>query len=281
MRWLRLLAAVLVAVLGAASGCDILGATGCPHEPETELKIDNLDEYCDMYKQHLECVNDKYKGCDKSKKYAAAMGSIVKGLYRKIYKIQKTCEIEFGIAGVPVEEVSNSTDTTSTRKPKKKKKQKTTVRTTTMTTTHLITSTTEASTTTADTCELNSIQTDCHPLFTNIQFVASWSKPAKQQWCSSATAYYNCIRVRMFDCQEKPKYAESLDYYEKVKSYVLTQASLNCAGGIEGCIVNTDDVRCKMATRVGSFSESAAPATVSHIWCWAFVNFFIFKLILS
>jgi hypothetical protein len=36
--------------------CDIVGASACPHRPEKDLKQDDFDEYCEMYKLNLECV---------------------------------------------------------------------------------------------------------------------------------------------------------------------------------------------------------------------------------
>ncbi len=60
--------------------CDILGATGCPKEPEAALKNEEFLEYCDQYKSHLECVFEMYEGCDRKGKYAMAMKSMVKGI---------------------------------------------------------------------------------------------------------------------------------------------------------------------------------------------------------
>ena len=60
--------------------CDILGATGCPKEPENVLKTEDFFEYCNQYKFHLECVFEMYEGCDKKGKYAMAMTSMVKGI---------------------------------------------------------------------------------------------------------------------------------------------------------------------------------------------------------
>lgn len=66
-----------------SSACDIIGATGCPHQPESALKNEDFFEYCSQYRWHFECVFEKYKGCDQGGKHANAMKSMIKGKYSK------------------------------------------------------------------------------------------------------------------------------------------------------------------------------------------------------
>lgn len=54
------------------------------------------------------------------------------------------------------------------------------------------------------------------------------------------------------------QYAESLAYYEKIQKYIHTQANLNCPGGLEGCIANPNDVRCKMGVKYGETSGDSS-----------------------
>lgn len=78
-------------------GCDIVGASACPHKPDNDLKEENFEDYCNKYKLHIECVNKKYSGCDKKDKYAEAMDSMVRGLRKKAKQIAELCEFEIDI----------------------------------------------------------------------------------------------------------------------------------------------------------------------------------------
>lgn len=75
--------------------CDVMGATYCIHKPAKDLKEENFEEYCDKYKEHLECVFSKYKGCDKKEKYVEAMESMIKGLRKKAKQVR--LDILFGV----------------------------------------------------------------------------------------------------------------------------------------------------------------------------------------
>lgn len=79
----------------------------------------------------------------------------------------------------------------------------------------------------------------------------------KQKWCNSAGVYSNCLKTRMINCYGS-QYAESLAYYEKIQKYIHTQANLNCPGGLEGCIANPNDVRCKMGVKYGETSGDSS-----------------------
>lgn len=67
--------------------CDVIGATYCIHKPDKDMKEENIEEYCNKYKEHLECVYSKYKGCDKKEKYVEAMESMIKGLRKKAKQV--------------------------------------------------------------------------------------------------------------------------------------------------------------------------------------------------
>lgn len=74
-------------VIPRVAPCDVIGATYCIHKPEKDLKEENFEEYCEKYKEHLECVYSKYKGCDKKEKYVEAMESMIKGLRKKAKQV--------------------------------------------------------------------------------------------------------------------------------------------------------------------------------------------------
>jgi hypothetical protein len=136
------------------------GATGCPHKPDNDLKDENLEEYCDKYKQNLECVFKKYVGCDKGR-YAEHMESMVKGLRKKAKKIETLCELELDIP----EEA-----------PKKKKESaKESLR-------HNGQTTSKIPIVTGPPCKINTIATDCTKILTNVQFNPQWNGVSKQQW---------------------------------------------------------------------------------------------------
>lgn len=85
--FLCLLFFVFCLVIPRVAPCDVIGATYCIHKPDKDLKEENLEEYCDKYKEHLECVYSKYKGCDKKEKYVEAMESMIKGLRKKAKQV--------------------------------------------------------------------------------------------------------------------------------------------------------------------------------------------------
>jgi hypothetical protein len=235
--------------------CDIVGASACPHKPENDLKEENLDEYCEKYKQNLECVFKKYSGCDKREKYVEAMESMVRGLRKRAKQIERLCEIDINIPEEKPKQVNNSQD----------------VRHNGHTTRKIVT--------TSAPCKINSISPDCYPILTNVQFNPTWNGVLKQKWCNSANAYYNCIKVRLQNCLGV-QYIESVGYYEKIQKYVHSQANINCPGGLEGCAGNPNDVRCKMGVKYGETSKASSTFYYSNsflyfliqfmIWCWCF-----------
>lgn len=83
--WLLMI--MLVSIVPVVQACDVMGATYCIHKPEKDLKEENLEEYCDKYKEHLECTYSKYKGCDKKEKYETAMESMIRGLRKKAKQV--------------------------------------------------------------------------------------------------------------------------------------------------------------------------------------------------
>lgn len=235
--------------------CDIVGASACTHKPENDLKEENFEKYCSTYKEHIECVYGKYKGCDKKEKYASAMESMVKGLKKKAKQIIELCDIEINLPDVTKkpkpteptddydEEEAPEEEEEEETNPKKKKKRKKLRRTTTRKST-------------GPPCKISTIPIDCHPLLTNIQFVATWNGIQKQKWCNQATSYYFCIKARMANCIGV-QYMESLSYYEKVEKYIHSQSNLNCPGGVEGCAANPNDIRCKLGVRYGETNSSS------------------------
>ena len=224
-----LLILIFLFKLNMVNCCDIVGASACPHKPDNDLKEENIDEYCNKYKQHIECVYKKYKGCDKKEKYVEAMESMVKGLRKKAKQIEALCEIDID---VPAE-----------APPKHKDANAENVR-------HNGQTTKKAPPTTGPPCRINSISPDCHHMLTNVQFNPQWNGVMKQKWCNSATQYYNCIKARLANCIGV-QYIESVGYYEKIQKYVHSQSNMNCPGGLEGCQANPNDVRCKMGVKYG------------------------------
>ena len=58
---------------------------------------------------------------------------------------------------------------------------------------------------------------------------------------------------------------ESMTYYEKIQNYVFTQSNKNCAGGIEGCIKNPNDVRCKTGVKLGEMRNGSHSFYASYL----------------
>lgn len=222
---------VLVCQFKTSKACDIVGASACPHKPDNDLKEENFEDYCLKYKLNLECVYKKYKGCDKKEKYVEAMESMIKGLRKKAKQLAKQCDIEIDIPDDQPKKVVNIQDVRSNGQPTKK------------------------STTPPPPCKINTISLDCHPIMTNVQFNPSWNGVMKSKWCNSAGPYHNCIKARLLDCYG-PLYVESVAYYEKIQKYIHSQSNINCPGGLEGCTVNANDVRCKMGVKYGETSSA-------------------------
>jgi hypothetical protein len=237
-----------------SSSCDIVGASACTHKPDKDLKEENFDEYCEKYKQHLECVYSKYKGCDKKEKYVEAMESMIKGLRKKAKQIETLCEMDIDIGEEEVKKVNNSQDVRLNGYATAKQRP----------------------TTTTTPCKINLISPECHSILTNAQFSPTWNGVMKQKWCNSAGPYYNCLKVRLVNCYGV-QYAESVAYYEKIQKYIHSQANINCPGGLEGCIGNPNDVRCKMGVKYGETSGGGGTSTTFNKHSnYLFV--FLFKL---
>ena len=66
--------------------------------------------------------------------------------------------------------------------------------------------------------------------------------------------------MRMFNCALYARYADSFEYYTKINAYVETESNKKCPGGIEGCIVNRGDPRCRQGQpkERSSTTESSA-----------------------
>lgn len=244
--------------------CDIVGASACPHKPDNDLKEENFEEYCNKYKQNLECVYKKYKGCDRKEKYVEAMESMVKGLRKKAKQIEKLCEIDIDVPDEVVKAVNSSQDVRTNGQSggggggggKKGENSK------------------PAST--GPPCKISSISPDCTPILTNVQFNPAWNGVMKQKWCNSATAYYNCIKSRLHNCVGV-QYMESLSYYEKIEKYIHSQSNINCPGGLEGCVANPNDVRCKMGVKYGE-TNGAGSAISAPTSFTSFLSLSLFSI---
>jgi hypothetical protein len=253
--------------------CDIVGASACPFKPENELKEENFEEYCKKYKDHIECVYKKYKGCDRKEKYVEAMDSMVKGLRKKAKQIGDLCEIEIDVPVVTPKPVDNNglrnNGHTTLNKAKKfehfadkyddryndRFNEKPPVQSS------------------GPPCRINTISTDCHPILTNVQFNPQWNGMLKQKWCNSATAYHQCIKGRIQNCVGV-QYMESLSYYDKIEKYIHSQSNVNCPGGLEGCLANPNDIRCKLGVKYGEASSSANFNTQLNFLVLFFLSFY-------
>ena len=241
--------------------CDIVGASACPHKPENDLKEENFEEYCNKYKQHIECVYKKYKGCDRKEKYVEAMESMVKGLRKKAKQISDLCEIDIDVPVVTPKPVDNNNGLRNnghtTQKGKGGKN--------------------EIPQTSGPPCKINTISADCHPILTNVQFNPQWNGMLKQKWCNQATAYHQCIKGRLQNCVGV-QYMESLSYYDKIEKYIHSQSNVNCPGGLEGCLANPNDVRCKLGVKYGEVSSGVKQFNHDHTHFYFLVIFLIFLM---
>ncbi len=246
---LIILLIILLNLLNLTTACDIVGASACPHKPDNDLKEENFEEYCEKYKQHLECVYKKYKGCDRKEKYAEAMDSMVKGLRKKAKQLEGQCEIDIDIpAEAPPKAQNSSQDVRNNGH------------------------TTKKVVTTGPPCKINLISPECHQILTNVQFNPTWNGVMKQKWCNSAGAYYNCIKTRLANCIGV-QYIESYTYYEKIQKYVHSQSNINCPGGLEGCAANPNDVRCKMGVKYTEANSSNK--LFSYIFLYFLIIYFL------
>lgn len=232
--------------------CDIVGASACPHKPDNDLKEENFEEYCIKYKQNLECVFKKYQGCDRKEKYVEAMESMVKGLRKKAKQIEKQCEIDIDVPDEAPKAVVNPQDIRSNGKAPEKAVRP------------------AATTTTGSPCKINSISSECHQIMTNVQFNPSWNGVMKTKWCNSAGPYYNCLKARLVNCYG-PMFMESVSYYEKIQKYIHSQSNINCPGGLEGCAVNANDVRCKMGVKYGETNSASIEVINKSIFSFSFI----------
>ena len=243
---------VLINFLRFSSSCDIVGASACPHKPDNDLKEENFEEYCAKYKQNLECVYGKYKGCDRKEKYVEAMESMIKGLRKKAKSIEALCEIDIDI---PVD----------APKPKNTSQD---VRHNGHSTTKSINGNfgggSGGAAAGGQQCKINSIQSECNKILNNFHFNPLWNGMLKQKWCLSASAFFNCIQKNKKNCYGI-QYQESLSYIEKLEKFIHSQSNINCPGGLEGCSVNINDVRCKMGVKYGESNNAKRIVSLNSI----------------
>jgi hypothetical protein len=225
--------------------CDIVGASACPHKPEADLKDENFNEYCTKYKDHIECVYKKYKGCDRKEKYVEAMDSMVRGLRKKAKEIIELCEIEVDI---PLTTAKPKVDVVGNVAGRNH---------------NLLTS--QKVQTTILPCKINTIPHDCQSILPNAQFNTAWNGVLKQKWCTKATSYHSCIKNRLHDCIGV-HYTDSLNYYDKILKYIYSQSNINCPGGLDGCIGNPSDIRCKMGVKYTETNRSANLSVLSSVF---------------
>ena len=243
---------IFLNLLSSTKACDIVGASVCSYKPENSLKDEHLDDYCQKYKAHLECVYSKYKDCDKNDKYVEAMESMIKGLRKKARKIEQLCDFDINVP----EEVK-----------KKIEKFQANFR-------HNGYTTPKTPIVTLPACKIKSISIDCHSILTNFQFMNNWNGVMKQKWCNSATNYYNCVKTRLLNCYAA-QFQESVAYYEKIQKYVHSQSNINCPGGIEGCAANPIDIRCKLGVKYGETnSASYSSSNLNFFYFLFFILFF-------
>ncbi|RMZ96915.1 hypothetical protein BpHYR1_044667 [Brachionus plicatilis] len=256
---------VLLACFKSSNTCDIVGASACPHKPDNDLKEENFDDYCNKYKLNIECIYEKYQGCEKNDKYADAMESMKRGLKKKAKQLSEDCDIEIEL----VDEKS---------KPDKKKKGKDKSHGKKAKTTEPADNEyeyeDEETTTTGVPCRINSISSRCHNLMQNVQFNPNWSGVIKQKWCNSAGPYYTCLKKHMINCHAAI-YQESVSYYEKIQKYIHSTSNINCPGGLEGCSVNSNDVRCKMGVKYGETNDSLRKKISLYLIINAIISYFL------
>jgi len=89
--YLGVTALLLCGAVKWSRACDIVSASACPPKPDIELKEKSLAEYCEAYKQNLECVYQKYSGCEEHEMYATAMKSMQRALRIKVKQILQLC----------------------------------------------------------------------------------------------------------------------------------------------------------------------------------------------
>ncbi|CAF0896963.1 unnamed protein product [Brachionus calyciflorus] len=241
----------------ALEACDIVGASACPHKPDNDLKEENFDEYCNKYKSNIECIYKKYKGCDKREKYVEAMESMIKGLKKKAKQISEDCEIEIELVDEkPKDEKKGGKKGKAKDKSHDKKEEAKQSKTTEASDDYEEEE--KVTTTTGVPCRINLISTECHNLLQNVQFNPNWSGVLKQKWCNSAGPYHGCLKSHMINCNGAI-YQESVSYYEKIQKYIHSTSNVNCPGGLEGCGVNANDVRCKMGVKYGETNKYLSP----------------------
>jgi hypothetical protein len=190
------------------------------------------------------------------------MISMIKGLRKRARQIEKLCDYTIDIPEDEPKTKNNSQDVrrkSSSGGDGNKSQPKTT---------------------TPSPCKINTISTDCYPILTNVQFNPNWNGVQKQKWCNSAASYYNCIKVRTTDCLGI-QYLESVTYYQKIQKYIHTQSNLNCPGGLEGCIINANDVRCKMGVKYGEVNGAKSFSTINNYSNYCLITLLTFFILLN
>ena len=80
------------------------------------------------------------------------------------------------------------------------------------------------------------------------KFEQTWNVYEKMQWCRDAIDYVTCSNQYFLNCNISAKRTEA-DQLQSFIDYVTKSANINCPGGITGCEMNSNDIRCRLGIR--------------------------------
>ncbi|CAF1259832.1 unnamed protein product [Adineta ricciae] len=221
----------LLLFASAIDACDVMGARACGKKPDKDAQESDPVKYCIASRVYFECVHKKYRGCENKEKYEVAMESMMKGIRKRVDELLAFCSDK-------IEDYKFNIVWDSPKKPEASDS----VRSGISSKNGILGSSPVQSYAPIDACQVKAINDLCQPLMITVKFNPSWNTLNKRSWCQQATIYYRCLKSRLDKCPQQ----DVLNQFQQLEHYLVSQTSINCPGGVDGCTRYSTDARCKI-----------------------------------
>ncbi|UJR31543.1 hypothetical protein I4U23_019031 [Adineta vaga] len=227
--------------ISTIDACDVMGARACGKRPDKETQENDPTKYCIASRVYFECVHKKYRGCENKEKYEVAMESMMKGIRKRVDELLAFCsdkieDYKFNIVWdtpkqpEPADSVRNGVSSKNGVQGLSPVQLSAPV----------------------DACQVKVINDLCQPLRVNVKFNPSWNTLNRRSWCQQSTTYYRCLKSRLDKCPQQ----DVLDQFQQLERYLISQISINCPGGVDGCTRYSTDARCKIGLNQSNSSPT-------------------------
>ncbi|CAF1224052.1 unnamed protein product [Adineta steineri] len=191
----------------------------CGEQPEKKHRESDPVRYCGASHFYLECVHDKYRGCENKEKYEMVVESMLKDFPKRVddliafcsdkienYKINIVCESS------KQAETADSIRNGSSHSPSGSLKYGT------------LSSSSAQSLVTNDLCQVKTIRNLCGLSMMNDKLNLSWNKAGKHDSCQQAMTYVRCLTLRENKCPQQNIQNEFIQLILNIERYII----INC-----------------------------------------------------